>query len=82
MLMVANEGVHMTTFYVPQLGPAPKWCSFLDNVTEEMEDHQGGGLNTYQDFKFVERTELSSCVSLSSHRVRPSSWLTVVLSPP
>ncbi|CDZ96437.1 WD40 repeat protein [Phaffia rhodozyma] len=60
MIMVANEGVHMTTYYVPQLGPAPKWCSFLDNVTEEMEDHQGGGLSNYQDFKFIERSELAT----------------------
>ncbi|KAL7409808.1 hypothetical protein BDY24DRAFT_196138 [Mrakia frigida] len=60
MIMVANEGVHMTTYYVPQLGPAPKWCSFLDNVTEEMEDHQGGGLSNYNDFKFVEKAELAS----------------------
>jgi len=60
MIMVANEGVHMTNYYIPQLGPAPKWCSFLDNVTEEMEDHQGGGISNYQDFKFVERSELAT----------------------
>lgn len=60
MIMVANEGVHMTNYYIPQLGPAPKWCSFLDNVTEEMQDHQGGGISNYQDFKFVERSELAT----------------------
>jgi ribosome biogenesis protein ENP2 len=64
MIMVANEGVHMTNYYIPQLGPAPKWCSFLDNVTEEMEDHQGGGISTYNDFKFVEKAELASYVQL------------------
>lgn len=65
MIMVANEGIHMTNYYVPQLGPAPKWCSFLDNVTEEMEDHQGGGISNYQDFKFVERSELATYVAPS-----------------
>src|SRR5205814_1779683 len=30
------------SFFIPQLGPAPKWCSFLDNLVEEMaEDHLG-----------------------------------------
>lgn len=47
----------MTAYYIPQLGPAPRWCSFLDNITEEMEDQTGR--NMYEDFKFVERSELS-----------------------
>jgi ribosome biogenesis protein ENP2 len=61
LFMCANEGMHMTSYYVPQLGPAPKWCSFLDNLTEEMEDQTVR--NTYEDFKFVDKTELSTCVA-------------------
>ena len=38
MFMTANEGKQQHAFLVPQLGPAPKWCSFLDNVVEEMAD--------------------------------------------
>lgn len=75
MIMIANEGVHMTNYYVPQLGPAPKWCSFLDNVTEEMEDHQGGGLSNYNDFKFVEKAELASYVPSSFSRQQAQSRL-------
>ncbi|KAL5521750.1 ENP2 [Sanghuangporus sanghuang] len=56
LLMLANEGIQMTSYYIPQLGPAPRWCSFLDNVTEEMEDQTVR--NVYEDFKFVERDEL------------------------
>ncbi|KAG8905495.1 hypothetical protein FRB99_008840 [Tulasnella sp. 403] len=56
LIMLANEGPRMTSYYVPQLGPAPKWCSFLDNITEEMEEQATRSI--YEDFKFVERTEL------------------------
>ncbi|CAL1708845.1 unnamed protein product [Somion occarium] len=58
LLLLANEGIKMTTYYVPQLGPAPRWCSFLENLTEEMEDQTTR--TAYQDYKFIERSELSS----------------------
>ncbi|EDV57939.2 uncharacterized protein Dere_GG24261 [Drosophila erecta] len=35
MFFVAQEDVKMMTYYVPAMGPAPRWCSFLDNLTEE-----------------------------------------------
>ena len=38
MLLTANEGKQQHAFFIPQLGPAPKWCSFLDNVVEEMAE--------------------------------------------
>jgi ribosome biogenesis protein ENP2 len=60
LFMLANEGIHMTSYYIPQLGPAPKWCSFLDNLTEEMEEQTVR--NIYEDFKFVERSGLSAYV--------------------
>ena len=25
-------------YFVPALGPAPKWCSFLEGLTEELEE--------------------------------------------
>jgi ribosome biogenesis protein ENP2 len=62
--MMASEGIQMTSYYIPQLGPAPKWCSFLDNITEEMEDQTIR--NVYEDFKFVERSEIST-FSVSLH---------------
>lgn len=46
----------MTAYYIPQLGPAPKWARFLDNMTEEMED--GQEVLLYDDYKFVDRQEL------------------------
>lgn len=38
------------------LGPAPKWCSFLDNLTEELEENPQS--EVYDDYKFVTKTEL------------------------
>ena len=46
----------MQLFFVPSLGPAPKWCSYLDSVTEELEETQHTEL--FDDFKFVTREEL------------------------
>ncbi|EJD05403.1 uncharacterized protein FOMMEDRAFT_165841 [Fomitiporia mediterranea MF3/22] len=57
LLLLANEGIQMTSYYIPQLGPAPRWCSFLDNITEEMEDQTVR--NVYEDYKFVEKDDLS-----------------------
>ncbi|KAJ3893575.1 NUC153 and WD40 repeat-containing nucleolar rRNA processing-related protein [Lentinula edodes] len=56
LLLTANEGIQMSTYYIPQLGPAPRWASFLENITEELEDQTTR--NVYEDFKFVERNEL------------------------
>ncbi|GAA5833864.1 hypothetical protein JCM9279_001646 [Rhodotorula babjevae] len=56
LVFLANETSPMTGYYVPQLGPAPKWCRFLDNMTEEMEDDQVTTI--YDDYKFVDRAEL------------------------
>ena len=38
IFLTANEGRQQHVFFVPQLGPAPRWCSFLDNIVEEMAD--------------------------------------------
>ncbi|KAI9460808.1 hypothetical protein HD554DRAFT_2132531 [Boletus coccyginus] len=56
LLLTANEGIKMASYYIPQLGPAPRWASFLENITEEMEDQSVR--NVYEDYKFIERTEL------------------------
>ncbi|KAH9835282.1 WD40-repeat-containing domain protein [Rhodofomes roseus] len=58
LLLLANEGIQMTTYLIPQLGPAPRWASFLENLTEEMEDQTTR--TAYKDYKFVTRDELTS----------------------
>ncbi|WWC89722.1 uncharacterized protein L201_004647 [Kwoniella dendrophila CBS 6074] len=61
VLMVACDSPQLSSYYIPEIGPAPKWASFLDSVTEEMaEDYSGLGKSAYQDFKFVDRAELDT----------------------
>lgn len=43
---------------VQMLGPAPKWASFLDSLTEELEENPIQEL--YDDFKFITVKELES----------------------
>ena len=43
-------------FYVPSIGPAPRWASFLDSLTEELEESSTA--TVYDDYKFVTRGEL------------------------
>ncbi|XP_012256477.1 nucleolar protein 10 [Athalia rosae] len=56
MLFIANENTKMQTYYIPSLGPAPRWCSFLDNLTEELEESNFD--TVYDDYKFVTEKEL------------------------
>lgn len=56
MFFFAQEDVKMLTYYIPDMGPAPRWCSFLDNLTDEIESENI--TNIYDDYKFVTRQEL------------------------
>lgn len=58
LFFMANEGKKVLSYYIPSLGPAPRWCSFLDNLTEELEEtHQD---TVYDDYKFVTHKELEN----------------------
>ncbi|OWF53780.1 nucleolar protein 10-like [Mizuhopecten yessoensis] len=56
MLFMANEAPKILSYYIPTLGTAPKWCSFLDNMTEELEEKTADMV--YDDYKFVTRKVL------------------------
>ena len=68
MLLTANEGRQQHSFFIPQLGPAPRWCSFLDNLVEEMaEDPNDPNAFTsqkvgevYDNYKFLTVQQLES----------------------
>ncbi|XP_068621190.1 nucleolar protein 10 isoform X2 [Battus philenor] len=58
LCMMAVEDPKMQIYYIPSLGPAPKWCSFLDNLTEELES---SAIQTvYDDYKFITKQDLES----------------------
>lgn len=58
VLLVAGEQERVMSYYVPELGIAPKWCSFLDSLTEELEEQAQA--TVYDDYKFVTRSEIAS----------------------
>jgi ribosome biogenesis protein ENP2 len=61
LILAACEAPEMCAYYVPEIGPAPRWAGFLDNVTEEMaEDMSAAGKGAYSDFKFVDKQELDT----------------------
>lgn len=53
-----NLPSHLILIYLQVLGPAPKWCSFLDNLTEELEENPE--TTVYDDYKFVTRKDLDN----------------------
>jgi ribosome biogenesis protein ENP2 len=52
----------MHSFFIPNLGLAPKWCHFLDNLVHEMENDTR--TETYDNYKFLTVPELKA-LSLS-----------------
>ncbi|XP_052898594.1 nucleolar protein 10 [Anopheles moucheti] len=57
LFMIAQEDMKMLPYYIPSEGPAPKWCSFLDNLVEEIASESVQ--NVYDDYKFVTKQELA-----------------------
>lgn len=57
LFFMANEGIPMHSYYVPNLGPAPKWCSFLDNITEELEEKPSD--TVYSNYRFITRLDVN-----------------------
>ena len=58
LIFTALEAEKMGIFYIPELGQAPRWCSFLDRITEELEESKGTII--YDDYKFVTKQDLDS----------------------
>ena len=57
LLLMANEQPELQVHFIPSLGPAPRWCSFLDNITEELEESDVTEI--YDDYKFITRDQIS-----------------------
>uniref|UniRef100_A0A182YMA7 Uncharacterized protein n=1 Tax=Anopheles stephensi TaxID=30069 RepID=A0A182YMA7_ANOST len=57
LFMFAQEDTKMLPYYIPSEGPAPKWCSFLDNLVEEIASESVQ--NVYDDYKFITKQELA-----------------------
>jgi len=70
LILCATSDPRMQAFYCPAIGTAPRWCSFLENITEELEEENlqqtnqtmTGGTSkiesVYDDYKFVTLDEV------------------------
>ncbi|CAG9538117.1 unnamed protein product [Cercopithifilaria johnstoni] len=56
LLFFANEAPKMLQYFVPALGTAPRWCSYLETITEELEETEQP--TVYDDYKFVTKEQL------------------------
>ncbi|KAM3144726.1 hypothetical protein pb186bvf_003035 [Paramecium bursaria] len=62
LFLVAQEQPRMGIYFVPQLDAAPKWCPFLDNLTEELEEEDSQ--TVYEEYKFLTYDELEQLDAL------------------
>ncbi|KAM3725523.1 Nucleolar protein [Dirofilaria immitis] len=56
LLFFANESPKMLQYFIPAIGTAPKWCSYLETITEELEETEQSAI--YDDYKFVTKEQL------------------------
>ena len=56
LVFIAGEGTRIGTFFLPALDAAPKWCHYIENVTEELEEELVD--KVYDEFKFVSHEDL------------------------
>ena len=56
LVLTALEGPRVGAYYIPAVGLVPRWCSFLENITEELEEKRRP--QVYEDFQFLTHDEL------------------------
>ncbi|KAH3765860.1 Nucleolar protein 10 [Pelomyxa schiedti] len=57
LLFAAVDTPSILTWYIPEIGHAPRWCSFLDTLTGELEESSS---TSYVSLKFLSRDEVES----------------------
>ncbi|KAH6789030.1 embryo sac development arrest 7 [Perilla frutescens var. frutescens] len=57
LILLALDNSQIPSYFIPALGTAPKWCSYLENLTEELEE--GGETTIYDDYKFLTKEDLA-----------------------
>ncbi|XVF56273.1 hypothetical protein PTKIN_Ptkin06aG0105700 [Pterospermum kingtungense] len=56
LMVLALDGSQIPAYFIPALGPVPKWCSSLESLTEELEE--GGQTSIYDNYKFLTKEDL------------------------
>jgi ribosome biogenesis protein ENP2 len=62
-----SDAPRVGTYFAPGVGPAPKWCSFLDTVADELNERLLGtgssstqAKQVHEDYMFVTREQLQA----------------------
>lgn len=50
LIMVGCDAPKIQAYFIPSLGPAPRWCHFLEGLTEELEE---AAPTVYDDYRYV-----------------------------
>ena len=58
LILIAGNQSKVMSYFVPRLGPAPRWCSFLEGITEELEE--ASPASVYENHKFLTKTEVDN----------------------
>ncbi|KAJ1612832.1 hypothetical protein OIY81_1153 [Cryptosporidium canis] len=64
LIMATGDQSRVGMYYAPMLGVAPSWCSFLDSITEELEeehlkkDYSLKSSRVYDEYQFVTQEQL------------------------
>jgi ribosome biogenesis protein ENP2 len=72
LMLCATDQPKLEAYYIPKVGIAPSWCSFLENITEELEERdlkretnasgdllvRDGQETVFENYKFVSRDDL------------------------
>ncbi|KMT15164.1 hypothetical protein BVRB_3g062780 [Beta vulgaris subsp. vulgaris] len=56
LMLLALDSSSIPSYFIPAVGPAPKWCSYMENLTEELEENAQTSI--YDDYKFLTKEEL------------------------
>jgi hypothetical protein len=75
VVCICCDAPRVQVHFIPQLGVAPRWASFLDAMTEELEDRDDGHV-VYDDYTFVGKEEMDTLglteESIAQGKVRPA----------
>eukprot|EP00796_Vickermania_ingenoplastis_P000328 gene328-182_t len=74
VLAICCDTPRVQVHFIPQLGAAPRWATFLENLTEELEEKD---LTTvYDDYTFISKEELDrlglSASDMADGKIRPA----------
>lgn len=50
LCLIPCDNSKVFVYFVPLIGMAPKWCSFLDSITEELEDRENRTSTNYDSY--------------------------------